>query len=69
MYCFRCFLIIGWPWIADNRFILLGGLPIVSIWRFLIWMGIGLLVYFSYGIPHSVLAKIANNAVADIKSP
>jgi APA family basic amino acid/polyamine antiporter len=54
---FSLFLIIGWPWVVDGRFALLSGLPMVTIWRFVIWMGLGLLVYFSYGIRYSMLAR------------
>lgn len=39
---------------------LISGLPWVTYERFLIWMGIGLLVYFGYGMRHSRLAKAAN---------
>ncbi len=53
---FSLFLIIGWPWVSAGRVILLGGLPAVTIWRFVIWMGVGLFVYGLYGIRHSRLA-------------
>src|ERR1700726_1881543 len=36
---------------------LLSKLPTVAWERFLVWMALGLLLYFSYGRRHSVLAK------------
>jgi basic amino acid/polyamine antiporter, APA family len=55
---FSLFLIIGWPWPAQGGGItLIGGLPSITIWRFVIWMGAGLVVYFGYGIRHSTLAR------------
>jgi APA family basic amino acid/polyamine antiporter len=36
---------------------LLSKLPAVAWKRFVVWMGLGLLLYFSYGRRHSVLAK------------
>jgi len=54
---FSLFLIIGWPWYGDGRVHLIGGLAGITIDRFVIWMVIGLVVYFAYGIRHSALAR------------
>jgi len=54
---FSLFLIIGWPWWGDNGFTMIGGLARVTIERFIIWMAIGLIVYFGYGLRHSSLAR------------
>jgi APA family basic amino acid/polyamine antiporter len=54
---FSLFLIIGWPWYSDGHVHLIGGLAGVTIDRFVIWLVIGLVLYFSYGIRHSVLAR------------
>ena len=52
---FSLFLITGWPWITDGRLEFLGGLPAVTIWRFVAWMVLGLAIYFLYGMRHSRL--------------
>jgi APA family basic amino acid/polyamine antiporter len=52
---FSLFLIIGWPWFSDGRFHLLGGLPWITIERFILWMVLGLIIYFGFGIRHSRL--------------
>jgi APA family basic amino acid/polyamine antiporter len=37
--------------------LLMFSLPVENWWRLFIWLGIGFVVYFSYGRHHSVLAK------------
>ncbi len=54
---FSLFLIIGWPWWHDGHITLLGGLPWITIERFIVWMALGLIIYFLYGIKHSKLAQ------------
>ena len=41
---------------TDGRLHLLGGLPWITIERFIIWMALGLIIYFAYGMRHSKLA-------------
>ncbi|KGI76799.1 amino acid permease [Oleiagrimonas soli] len=50
---FSLFLIIGWPWFENGQYHPIGGLDIITIWRFVIWMAIGLAIYLAYGMRHS----------------
>jgi basic amino acid/polyamine antiporter, APA family len=44
---------------------LLSKLPAVAWERFVVWMALGLLLYFSYGCRHSVLAKKVREPIKD----
>ncbi|MDN5939872.1 MAG: amino acid permease, partial [Salinisphaera sp.] len=54
---FSLFLIIGWPWLVQGNFHMIGGLDRDTYIRFIIWMLIGFAIYFAYGIRHSKLAR------------
>ncbi len=54
---FSLFLIIGWPWVTNGTFHMIGGLDSVTVWRFVIWMALGLVIYFAYGMRNSVLQR------------
>lgn len=55
---FLLFLIIGWLWVIDGKFYMIGGLDMVIVWCFVIWMVLGLVIYFVYGICYSMLVKL-----------
>ncbi|HEX5962043.1 MAG TPA: amino acid permease [Rhodanobacteraceae bacterium] len=54
---FSLFLIIGWPWLTRGGFHLIGGLDRQTYERFIIWMLIGFVIYFGYGIRHSAQGR------------
>jgi APA family basic amino acid/polyamine antiporter len=37
--------------------VLIWGLQAITYWRFIIWMALGLWIYFGYGMRHSALAS------------
>jgi basic amino acid/polyamine antiporter, APA family len=57
----RDFIVPFSPWLpligAGACFFLMTGLPSITWYRFVIWLVIGLVVYFSYGRRHSVLNR------------
>jgi len=54
---FSLFLIIGWPWVMNGGLHLIGGLDRDTYIRFIVWMLIGFVIYFGYGIRHSALRR------------
>ncbi len=44
--------------------VLMFSLPPENWWRLIIWLGIGFVIYFSYGRHHSVLAKMRESQSA-----
>ena len=54
---FSLFLIIGWPWVTNGGLHLIGGLDRDTYIRFIVWMLIGFVIYFGYGIRHSALRR------------
>jgi APA family basic amino acid/polyamine antiporter len=54
---FSLFLIIGWPWVTKGELHLIGGLDRDTYIRFIVWMLIGFVIYFGYGIRKSALNR------------
>ena len=50
------------PLAALISFGLIVSLPKIAIIRFIVWLAIGLIIYFSYGIKHSVVQNSRNNS-------
>ncbi|MDE1899450.1 MAG: amino acid permease [Xanthomonadaceae bacterium] len=52
---FSLLLIFGVPWLDAGGWQRIGGLPAITFERFVIWMALGCLIYFGYGMWHSKL--------------
>jgi APA family basic amino acid/polyamine antiporter len=51
------YLIIGVPVVENGAFVRYGGLPTATWIRFVVWLVIGLVIYFAYGFRKSRLAR------------
>ena len=65
---FSLFLIIGWPWVTEGQFHFIGGLDQQTYERFIIWMLIGFVIYFAYGIKNSSQRGREGHSLEDDKN-